>query len=104
MLNIGRAAAAVAYRTHEAELSSDATPHELISPVGNLQHTKHIDDDAGESQDRVDPIKRQNQRYQAPQKEKKPVTIAADIMSSPVFTLKDSSLNEVARKVFRDHR
>jgi CBS domain-containing protein len=101
--HIGRAGAAMAYRTQNAEFRSQAPSSETILPIGSSA-SPPILEDAPESPQRVDPIKDQRPRYQSPPKQRKKVVVAADIMSSPVFAFHEHASLEEARVVFREKR
>lgn len=103
-LNIGRAGAAMAYRVQEMEFEPELQPTELIPKVGAVQNSAVINDDAGESRERVNPIKRSNYRSSPPAKERKQVVAAIDIMSSPVFSLREEMPIEEAEKVFKSKK
>ena len=103
-INVGRAGAMSAYRIQESEHGAGALPPEMIERVGSVQRATGIDDDAGRSSQRVNPIKQANYRYQAPAKERKRAVVASDIMSSPVFCLQDDLPFEEAERIFKERQ
>ena len=94
----------MAYRVQEMEFEPELQPTELIPKVGAVQHSTQVNDDAGESRERVNPIKRSNYRSAPPDKERKRVVAAIDIMSSPVFSLREDMPLEEAEKVFKSKK
>jgi len=98
--NIGRAGAVAAYQTNESISTTKVQSKETISRVTTITQADSIDDKTGQTPYRVNPIK----NYRRNPAERKQVTVAADIMSSPVFTIRDNALLEEAQKVFKEHK
>jgi len=98
--NIGRAGAIMAYQVQSGEVSADISKHEEISPIQSVDADHNIDQEHGKSAYRVTPIN----NYRRPTQDRHTAVIAADIMSSPVFTiLSNTSLTEV-KSIFREHK
>jgi acetoin utilization protein AcuB len=103
-ITIGRAGAAMAYRIQEPDFIEEAIPLETIANIGSIDHTKSVNDDAGKSFQRVNPIKTPTYRYRPATKARKRAVVAADIMSSPVFSLQSEMAVDEAQKVFSEHK
>ena len=103
-VNTARAGSVMAYRLNTSEHLNEPAPAELTGRVGKIQDVKEIDDDAGKSHERVNPIKPPSYRYAREPQARKPVVIAEDIMSSPVHTLEQTLPLEEALNFFKQHR
>ena len=102
-LNVGRAGAAQAYHIHEPGYAEESKSFHETEPVVLVEKPTTINDQTKEHPNRVNPIRRKYQQGDA-QKEPKKALIAEDIMSSPVFTLKENQLVEEALAVFKEHK
>lgn len=98
--NIGRAGALQTYRLMEAageETEPEKTPE---TDLAEIQASLPLNEQPRENRGRVNPISAQAY-YQLPQKpERKPALLAADIMSSPVFTLSPQEKLSTALAIF----
>jgi len=102
--SLSRAGAAMAYNIQQADSPSESPPVDDPESIEPALPIASVDSQPGEAPGRVNPIKRANYKYQPPKKERKRVVVAADIMSSPVFTLTDEAMLEDAQVVFKKRR
>lgn len=103
-VNIARAGAAMAYRSHEGTGVGDEQPTAADRRVFAVGVPKKVDDDSGLSHDRVNPVRKPSYRAAGAQQERKRAINASDIMTAPVFSLREDQTIADARDIFRAHQ
>jgi len=98
--NISRAGAVAAYQTLESVGATRVETSKAVSHISEVNQAEGLEQRANQTAYIVDPIK----SYRRNPTERKRVVVAADIMSSPVFTLKENTSLEEAQRIFQDHK
>jgi len=98
--NIAGAGAIAAYQSTNMEGAGKSFKAETFERISSVSQTDSFDKNNHGNAYRVDPI-----QYRRPQKEKRiQAVIARDIMSSPVFTLEETTTAQEARRVFTERK
>ena len=102
--NIAWAGAVRSYRIQAGDRVAEALPMEADSAIDSVEQVTAIDSALGESAQRVNPVRKERHRYPPPTKERKRAVTARDLMSAPVFTLREDRPIGEAQRVFGEHR